>query len=379
MIFDNIPLIQRSYMANYHIALSRSLDLDTIAQKAALGEMPRHAMGLLRDRLAATIHTPNRPSSNPVHKLYSKLTGKPEHWQLATDLASQLTADDVIYCTGEDVGIPIAALCGRRDRPNRPKIVMFVHFINRPRAALAFKLFGIADRVDLFVAVTQAQLDFLQTRCGVPPSKILFSYEQTDNQFFTPGPAQAKTRPIIASVGLEQRDYRTLAAATTDLDLDVRISGFSHDTRDLKKYFPDPMPANMSRRFYEWTDLVQLYRDADIIVLSLLPNNFAAGVSSLVEAMACGRPVIISQTVGLIDYWSIPGGAIPVETGNIAALRSQIQALLNDPDEANRQGDRCRQQIQRNHDVDQFVTTIAQHLEHLGDESRSVRKPVAIG
>jgi glycosyltransferase involved in cell wall biosynthesis len=366
-------------MANYHIALSRALDLDTIAQKAALGETPRHAMGLLRDRLAATIHTPDRASTNPLHKLYGKLIGKPEHWQLAAELATQLTADDVIYCTGEDIGIPIAALCGRRDRVNRPKIVMFVHFINRPRAALAFKLFGIADRVDLFIAVTQAQLDFLQTRCGIPPSKILFTYEQTDNHFFTPGPAQPKSRPIIASVGLEQRDYRTLAAATADLNLDVRISGFSHDTRDLKKYFPDPMPANMSRRFYEWTDLVQLYRDADIIVLSLLPNHFAAGVSCLLEAMACGRPVIVSQTVGLIDYWSIPGGAIPIETGNIAALRSQIQTLLNNPTEANHQGDRCRQQIQRNHAADQFVTTIAQRLEQLGNDRSPVREPAAIG
>jgi glycosyltransferase involved in cell wall biosynthesis len=366
-------------MANYHIALSRPLDLDTIAQNASLGETPRHAMGLLRDRLGATIHTPNSPSATPLHTVSSKLIGKPEHWQLATDLASQLTADDVIYCTGEDVGIPIAALCGRIAPANRPKIVMFVHFINRPRAALAFKLFGIADRVDLFIAVTQAQLDFLQTRCGIPSSKILFTYEQTDNQFFTPGPAQPKPRPIIASVGLEQRDYRTLAAATADLDLDVRISGFSHDTRDLKKYFPDPMPTNMSRRFYEWPDLVQLYRDADIIVLSLLPNHFAAGVSCLLEAMACGRPVIVSQTVGLIDYWSIPGGVIPVETGNIPALRSQIQALLNNPTEANRLGDRCRQQIQRYHDADAFVSTIAQRLEQLGSETQPVRQPAAIG
>jgi glycosyltransferase involved in cell wall biosynthesis len=356
-------------MANYHIALSRSMDLDGIAQAASLGESPRHAMGLLRDRLNAKVHTPRLPSVDPVHSMYVNLIGKPEHWQLAAELSGQLTGDDVIYCTGEDIGIPIAALCaGRRDRADRPKIVMFVHFLNRPRAHLAFKLFGVADRVDLFVAVTQAQLDFLQKRCGVPASKILFSYEQTDNSFFCPGPAQAKTRPIIASVGLEQRDYRSLAAATADLDVDVRISGFSHDTRDLKKYFPDEMPANMSRRFYEWSELVQLYRDADVVVLSLLPNAFAAGVSCLLEAMACGRPVIVSQTVGLVDYWSVPGALIPVPVGDVATLRSQILALLNDPSLAAKQGDRCRQQVQRSHDVDRFVALLAQQLESLGTQ-----------
>lgn len=332
-------------------------------------------MGLLRDRLGATVHQPVTPSSSPLHRLYCKLIGKPEHWQLAQALAGQLTAKDVIYCTGEDIGIPIAALCG--GKADRPKIVMFVHFLNRPRAALAFKLFDVANRVDLFVAVTQAQLDYLQ-RCGVPASKVLFCYEQTDNLFFCPGPAQPKARPIIASVGLEQRDYRSLAAATADLDLDVRISGFSHDTHNLKKYFPDEMPANMSRRFYDWPDLTQLYRDADIVVLSLLPNTFAAGVTCLLEAMACGRPVIVSQTVGLVDYWSIPGALLPVETGNVAALRAQIQTLLQDPQLAAMQGDRCRQQVQRSHNVDGFVTTLTHQLQHLGETSPTMTMRSAV-
>ncbi|MEM5838768.1 hypothetical protein AAHH59_10735, partial [Pediococcus acidilactici] len=54
--------------------------------------------------------------------------------------------------------------------------------------------------------------------------------DQTDTIFFRPSPASLdKPRPVIASVGLEKRDYRTLAAATSDLDVDVKISGFSRD------------------------------------------------------------------------------------------------------------------------------------------------------
>ena len=52
---------------------------------------------------------------------------------------------------------------------------------------------------------------------------------------------------MIVSVGLEQRDYRTLAAATADMDVDVKISGFSEDAEVLQRSFPDVLPANMSR------------------------------------------------------------------------------------------------------------------------------------
>ena len=38
------------------------------------------------------------------------------------------------------------------------------------------------------------------------------------------------------------------------------------------------MPENMSRKFYEWPDLVQLYRDADVIAVCLVDNRPLAKV-----------------------------------------------------------------------------------------------------
>ena len=80
--------------------------------------------------------------------------------------------------------------------------------------------------------------------------------EQTDTQFFTPRPVSGeKKRQTVVSVGLEKRDYRLLAAATADLNVDVKISGFSKDAKALSQAFPDTMPENMSRKFYSWPDL----------------------------------------------------------------------------------------------------------------------------
>ena len=116
--------------------------------------------------------------------------------------------------------------------------------------------------------------------------------EQIDDQFFTPGPAREKTRPLILSVGLEQRDYRTLAAATETMDVDVAISAFSKDTKANQKHIPDPLPENMTMEFYPWTDLAQMYRDADLIVVPVFQNSYAAGITSILEGMAAARPVL---------------------------------------------------------------------------------------
>jgi hypothetical protein len=71
------------------------------------------------------------------------------------------------------------------------------------------------------------QADFLRSYLAIPESRILVLLEQTDTQFFTPGPVSGeKKRQTVVSVGLEKRDYRLLAAATADLDVEVKISVF---------------------------------------------------------------------------------------------------------------------------------------------------------
>jgi hypothetical protein len=87
------------------------------------------------------------------------------------------------------------------------------------------------------------QTDFLRSYLAIPESPILVLLKQTDTQFFTPGTVSGeKKRQTVVSVGLENRDYRLLAAATADLDVDVKISGFSKDAKALSQAFLDTMP-----------------------------------------------------------------------------------------------------------------------------------------
>mgnify|MGYP006270197675 CR=1 FL=1 len=352
----------------YHIALIRAIDLAGMARDAEQGKCPRHIMWQLSQRLGATIH---KPVGNPV-QLIDKIRGKlgsniPEQWALGRALSEQLTSDDLIFCPGEDVGYPVAAVCGaKRDRP---KIVVIVHNSDRPRTRLSLKLYGLADKIDLFITPARLQADFLRRYLNLPPEKIWLLPDQTDVKFFTPGsPSPQKQRPMVMSVGLEQRDYLTLAEATKDLDIDVKISGFStaklkeEYARPKSRRFPKFLPENMSCQFYEWPDLVQLYRHADIVVISLVENKFAAGVQVMHEALACGRPVIISRTRGMSQYLETPGIVTTFEPGDVGGLREAILHLLKNPQEAEAQAKRGRELVLQDRNSDRFVEFLAERL-----------------
>jgi len=189
-------------------------------------------------------------------------------------------------------------------------------------------------------------------------------WDHTDTRFFSPGsPSIVKKRPLIVSVGLERRDYRTLAGATHDLDVDVRISGFSQDAAAIARTFPDKLPANMSRRFYEWPELLQLYRNADVVVVSCFESRYAAGVQSLMEAMACKRPVIATATLGLKGYFE--GSVVAIRPNDVQAMREAIVGVLADPPGAEARAAQGYAHALQRHDMDRYVKEISTALRSL--------------
>ncbi|KAB8334358.1 glycosyltransferase family 4 protein [Scytonema tolypothrichoides VB-61278] len=351
-------------MTKYHIVLHHSIDLEKMTQEAENNKRPRHVMWTIKQRLNASIHTPEGYQSSFADKLLSKIAGSPEHWAMARALSSRLESDDIVFCNSEVGGIQVATLCGFKR--NRPKIVVFFHNIDRPRGRLALKLFNLANKIDLFLACSKHQVTFLRDYLNLPASRVQFVWEQTDLKFFAPSPVSPKkSRPMIASVGLEQRDYKTLAQATANLDVDVKISGFSSDALSLKRAFPETLPRNMSRRFYEWPELVQLYQNADIIVVSVFESNCGAGIQALMEAMACRRPVIVTRTLGLDQYIAGTNAVMMVKPQDVEGLRQAIIYLLNNPQEADALAERGYRLALSRHDSEQYVNYVTKELKQL--------------
>ncbi|WP_416673059.1 glycosyltransferase family 4 protein [Egbenema bharatensis] len=357
----------------YHIALSRQFDLDGIQRKAEMGLCPRHTMWILQQQLNAVVHQPDKTIVTRFDRLLARIIGQPEHWALARKLSSDLSSEDLVVCAGEDIGLPLAILCALRGI--RAKLVVMIMAPDRPRPKILTKLLNWAKPIQLIMTNTQQKADFLQQHLQLADHEIFVYPEQTDAQFFNPGPMSAdKQRPLIASAGLEQRDYRTLAAATQDLDLDVRACAVSPNASAATRVaFPEVMPSNMVAQHYDWPDLRQLYRDADIVVVSLLYNHYSAGLTVLMEAMACKRPVVITRTPGLASTLIDLGIVTGVEAEDPAGLKQAILHLLNHPEVAAAQAQQAYELFLEQFTSDGHVESIIAQLHGL--EQRTALTP----
>ncbi|NJL10656.1 MAG: glycosyltransferase family 4 protein [Calothrix sp. SM1_7_51] len=322
--------------------------------------------------LGAKIHQPSSEEASFVDKILAKIIGRPEHWTLARQLSGQLQEDDIVYCDGESLGIAIATLCGARvsaknKQYKRPKIAVLFHNSNRIRGRLALKLFDVAKRIDLFVTFTNSQTEFLRSYLRLPQEHIyeIISQPPIDTSFFKPGLASVKKlRPLIASGGLEKRDYRTLANAIKDLDVDVKVCAYSPNAKKLKKTFPEAIPQNMSFDYYDWCDLVQLYRDSDLVVVPLFENNYQAGMTTMLEAMACRQPVIITRSpkAGIINELIDLGIVTGFNPGDSVGLKEAIEKLLNDPQKAQAQAQKGYEKILERFNHHQFIQSLVPNL-----------------
>ena len=383
LLFINLPLDESRHWHHvmnyqttlkYHIALSRPFDLDGIEQEAAEDKKPRHILWTLQQRLDAKVHQPDSCAVTVQDKLFAKLIGQPEHWAMARQMTTKLTANDVVFCVGEDIGFPLALLVAQKRLGT--KVVVSVMAPNRLRVRGVLKLFNLQKTIPLFFVNTKLKAQSLREWLSVPDDRVRILPEQTDVRFFNPGePTRQAGKPILAGGGMEQRDYTTLAEATKTMDVDVRISAVSPNaSANTSVSFPDPVPGNMQIDRYEWQELRQLYRDASVVVVSLLPNDYSAGLTTMVEAMACRRPVIISRTPGLAEELIDQGLVVGVPPLDSDALRLAIKTLLNDPEYAEKMAQRGYDAVMANFTSERHVQYLANHIKQLNTQRVAVQQ-----
>ncbi|HSM82173.1 MAG TPA: glycosyltransferase [Nodosilinea sp.] len=355
----------------FHIVNSTKFDLELFSNRASLGNGPRHTVWQLKETLNAQIHQPDTADDSlvkPIHQLLAKLViGRPRQWVLAERILQQTGANDVIFCGGEDAGLPLAVLSLlKRDRP---RLVMNVMCPERWRPRLFLQVLQLHRLVHAFLVNTAIKQQYLSKALRRGNDSVFLLPEQTDVQFFYPGAGtMAKQRPLIASGGLEQRDYTTLAAAVKDLDVDVKVCAVSPNaTSKTKCSIPETLPDNMEMRHFDWVEFRDLYRSADITVISLLDNNYSAGLTVLMEAMACRRPIVITKTEGLAKDMLARKLVWGVEPGDAEGLKATLSYLLAHPEEAQAKAESAYRYFLEHHTSEHFVAVMLDILQQVGD------------
>lgn len=177
------------------------------------------------------------------------------------------------------------------------------------------------QRADAVFCFASEQAATLRRKYGV--DTVHFLPQQVDTEFFTPAPGE-EGDAILSVGGDVSRDYGTLERAVYDLGvpLVLRTGLVSEQPR-----YPN---VTVIRARQSDSDLRALYRKAKLVVLPLKDMLHPGGITTLLEAYACGKAVVVSDSRGVRDYLHHEENCLVVPCGDAAALRAATLRLLND-------------------------------------------------
>ncbi len=174
----------------------------------------------------------------------------------------------------------------------------------------------VLDGAALFVAVSQPLADRLGAVCPLP-ANVLIAHMGVDRTVFRPGDRDIAAgalgpeprRPLVVQIGV--KNGATLARAAADSDGELWLAGPGAAVPGARMLGVVP-PADVPR----------LLRAAD--VAAFVPEREGYGLGAL-EAMACGIPVVVSQTIPVAA--DLPGAcAVAVDPRDPAAIAAGLRA-----------------------------------------------------
>jgi glycosyltransferase involved in cell wall biosynthesis len=178
-----------------------------------------------------------------------------------------------------------------------------------------------------------------------------------------PLPENSPEPPLILSTGKTYRDYQTLLNGIDSLHCQLKISCF--DIEGVKAGLSLPPNAHFYEGVLPWRAVLQEYRKAYAVAIPLghyphKPSN-AVGLTVLLEAIAMGRPVVMTRN-NLSRYVmdiEAAGIGLWVETGDIKGWKDALSYLINHPTEAAQMGQRARQLAEQSLNLEVFSAKVA--------------------
>lgn len=150
--------------------------------------------------------------------------------------------------------------------------------------------------------------------------------------------AGEKPRKYIFSGGDSARDYATLLQAIRGLDVEVFIATRLPVAKSLA------VPPNVTVRAVTPAEFRERLAGAQLVVFPLRMDGLrTAGQQSYLNAMALGRAVVVTDTVDAPFYIEDGRTGRLTPSGDVAALREAITALLTFPERIAALGAAARQ------------------------------------
>jgi glycosyltransferase involved in cell wall biosynthesis len=286
---------------------------------------------------------------------------------------------DVVHSNGVKAHLLTAAA-----KPRAAKLVWHLHDFLAPRPT-AGRALGLAARVrrpDAAVAISRAVA--ADANVVLPRVPVTVVSNGIDTDHYRPGPGDGPALDRLAGlppaptgtvrVGLVatyarwkgQDVFLEAAARTADLPVRWFVVGGPVYRTGGSQFSPDELRDLAAKLgvadrvgFVPFQpDPADVYRSLDVVVhASTKPEPFGL---TIVEAMACGRAVVVSEAGGAAELFAPGEEAVGVPPGDADGLAAAVRVLAGDPDRRAALGAAARRRAVADHDRRRMGNQVAE-------------------
>ncbi len=205
---------------------------------------------------------------------------------------------------------------------------------------------------DHIFALNDTEKDFLHAHFSIPPDRVTIAYHDLPDHFKHLSAYQAPAQFKILYTGswLERKgvDYLRRALETLTAqgsDFTVTLAGVGVEVEIIRRSFSAALNARtLIVPFVPNSDLPELYRSHSVVVF---PSFFEGFSRTLIEALACGIPVISTPAGAAAELIADYQNGILIPYQDPAAICTAVSWVQKHPHEAVALGILARQRLER--------------------------------
>jgi glycosyltransferase involved in cell wall biosynthesis len=171
-----------------------------------------------------------------------------------------------------------------------------------------------------YCVLSRWERDRFANTWGVDPDRVFvtpYCHTLSDEDLAAP----TSRRDGVFAGGNSLRDYGPLVEAARQLDEQVVLA---------TKLLEEPLPANVTAEPVAPERFFELLRDARVVVVPLADrDDRTAGQQTYLNAMALGKPVIVTDSPGVREYVEDGRTGIVVPPADAAALGNALNWILD--------------------------------------------------
>lgn len=207
---------------------------------------------------------------------------------------------------------------------------------------------------------------------SAPGARVVEHHPGIDLDRYRPAPRRPRERPRVLFVG-----GRFVAKGGADL-LDALADRLGEGV-EVDLVTPEDVPERPGVRIHRLgssdPQLLDLQQQADLFCL---PTRADAVPWAVLEAMACGTPVLSTRVGGIGDLLDDGRAGVLVSAGDPRALREGLQSVLGDAPRLTSLAARARERCEERYDARRQLPALIEHfraaLEHRAAQADTPRR-----